>query len=666
VTNNMRHRLAQSGNLARALVVFSILLGFSPFSFSQNLLTNPGFENNTNGWTLERDASAQYTESGGRSGSRLTHWSSRSAYQAETRQTVTGLSAGTYRLSAYTIGGNTAGAWLWAYCNGQSFSTPIPPSAWNSWTQVSVDNIQVTGTSCVVGITTENSDWTSIDDVVFEPVSVSPGGNTDNAGGNSEILIEENATGFCSVDGTVDSNHDGFTGSGFANTANVKGNSGEWRVQVPAGESYQLEWRYANASGTNRAGSVEVNGKAIATVDFPSTGTWDTWSVATANIPLHAGENSIRLVANSGEGLGNIDSLKVTGNNPQAVDCSGSSGNSDNSSVFRPDYILGADISWTQEQESIGGTYRDQGQTKSIERILVDHGFNYVRLRAFVCPQCPGGYLDHLYSGAGPTEHWNDTAHTIEMAKRVKTCGMGVFLDLHLSDNWASIGHQERPSQWQGMSDAQIRAASYNYTKGVLDQMVAAGVKPDMVQCGNENNSHVAGYSTNNWAGFSGVMNSCLQAVRDTDPEIVTVVQHGRPRPDGGFASWVDKIFGSNPPIDADVVCGSTYGTTNNGGDWWDMFNYVINKTGKPVMSCEYTDQRRDLVNDTFLSMPNNKGWGTFIWEPTVYSKKKPFSYSNGVFSTNSSMDEYARIARKAGLPVPSTPAAKLQGTTCR
>src|SRR5690606_17543080 len=65
-----------------------------------------------------------------------------------------------------------------------------------------------------------------------------------------------------------------------------------------------------------------------------------------------------------------------------------------------PSFILGADISWTLEQESGGAVFKDGNTTKSIERIFVDHGFNYVRLRTFVCPDCPGGYADvPSYSG---------------------------------------------------------------------------------------------------------------------------------------------------------------------------------------------------------------------------------------------------------------------------
>jgi len=315
--HDIKHRLVQRWKLVASMAFFSTLLAFSPYSFSQNLLTNPGFESGTSGWTLDGDASAQFTESNGRSGSRLTHWSSSSSYTAETRQTVTGLAAGSYRLSVYTVGGETSGAWLWADCDGQSFSTPIPSSPWGSWAQVVVDNIPVSGGSCALGITTENSEWSSFDDVVFEWVS---------GGGPSEIVIEE-GTGFCDVDGSVDSDHSGYNGSGFANTDNAAGNGVDWRVQVSAAGNYELEWRYANASENNRAGSVVVNGNAVATVDFPSTGAWETWAVATATIPLDAGENTIRLEAVSGEGLGNIDSLSVTGDSPQAVSCGNNSGN---------------------------------------------------------------------------------------------------------------------------------------------------------------------------------------------------------------------------------------------------------------------------------------------------------------------------------------------------
>ncbi|WP_437756803.1 glycosyl hydrolase 53 family protein [Sorangium sp. So ce1389] len=357
----------------------------------------------------------------------------------------------------------------------------------------------------------------------------------------------------------------------------------------------------------------------------------------------------------------------ATGGTSTSGGASGSGGaGSGTGDIFNPPYILGADISWTLEQESLGRSYRDEGQTRSIERILVDQGFNFVRLRTFVCPDCPGGYTSELYSGARPTEAFCDTAHTIAMAKRVKACGMGVFLDFHMSDTWASIGHQNVPSAWAGMNPSQMQEAAYDHIKGVLDEMVAAGVKPDMVQVGNETNSRMSGVSMSNWASFSGLVNAGIRAVRETDPNIIVWAQHGRPRPDGNFRPWVDAHLTNDPPIDVDGICGSTYGTTNNGQDWREEFGYIINTHNLPVMSCEYTDNRRDLINSIMREFPNKMGRGTFLWEPTQYGDRKLFDFSNSAYTTNDNMDAYARLAESYGLPVPSTPAAELQGTTCQ
>lgn len=344
----------------------------------------------------------------------------------------------------------------------------------------------------------------------------------------------------------------------------------------------------------------------------------------------------------------------------------GSGGSGGTGEIFNPPYILGADISWTLEQESFGATYVDGGVTKSVERIFVDHGFNYVRLRTFVCPDCPDGYTSALYSGASASEAFCDTEHTIAMAKRVKACGMGIFLDFHMSDTWASIGHQYMPSEWEGMNPSQRQTAAYNHVKDVLDQMVAAGVKPDMVQVGNETNSKMSGIAMSNWAEFSGLVNSGIKAVRDTDPNISVWAQHGRPRPDGNFRPWVDDYLGNSPAIDADGICGSTYGTTNNGDDWRGEFGYVVSEYGLPVMSCEYTDNRRELINSVMRALPDKKGRGTFLWEPTAYSEYTLFDRSGGKFTANSRMAAYGPLAESYGLPVPSTPASELEGTTCK
>ncbi len=141
------------------------------------------------------------------------------------------------------------------------------------------------------------------------------------------IRIQENTTGFCSVDGSVDNNNSGFTGSGFANTDNAVGNAIEWRIRVPASGTYRLTWRQANGV-SNRPASVFSNGQRLASnVSFNNTGSFTSWATVSVNVQLAAGEHLIRLQAEASGGLANIDYLEVTGNNPSAVSCGGGNPN---------------------------------------------------------------------------------------------------------------------------------------------------------------------------------------------------------------------------------------------------------------------------------------------------------------------------------------------------
>lgn len=313
---NIRCRFLQNWKLAHLLVIFPTLLAFSSHSFAQNLVTNPGFENGTSGWTLDENASAQYTESSGRSGDRLTHWSSDASYSANTNQTISGLASGTYRLSTYTVGGATSSAWLWAYCDGNSYSSPIPSAGWGNWTEVAVEGIEVNGGSCQIGITTEDSEWSSFDDVVFEQVS---------GGEPVEVVIEEDA-GFCGVDGSVDSNHSGYNGSGFANTDNTTGTGVDWQVEVSQAGSYTLQWRYANGGGSGRPGDVYIDGQVeYQGVSFPTTGSWSSWAASdTVELWLNEGSHTVRIEAGTSAGLGNVDSFTMTGNGVSPEACGSS------------------------------------------------------------------------------------------------------------------------------------------------------------------------------------------------------------------------------------------------------------------------------------------------------------------------------------------------------
>lgn len=135
------------------------------------------------------------------------------------------------------------------------------------------------------------------------------------------LVLQENEVGFIGVfQGTIDNNHEGYTGTGFANTNNAVGQYIEWSVYAPKAGTYHLQWRFANGTTTDRTATVTVGGVAQAVgVSFPGQGTnnWATWVLTSSvPVPLQAGHNRIQLIAETSGGLANIDWMAVSGASP--------------------------------------------------------------------------------------------------------------------------------------------------------------------------------------------------------------------------------------------------------------------------------------------------------------------------------------------------------------
>jgi len=130
---------------------------------------------------------------------------------------------------------------------------------------------------------------------------------------SAALVLQESEPGFCGVDGTVDSDNAGFTGSGYANSDNALGVSILWSVDVPTAGPRDVVLRFANASTNPRDGELEVNGVPTGVVvAFPPTGAWTDWTTSMpVTVTLEAGINQIALTATTDEGLANIDYLSI-------------------------------------------------------------------------------------------------------------------------------------------------------------------------------------------------------------------------------------------------------------------------------------------------------------------------------------------------------------------
>jgi hypothetical protein len=111
---------------------------------------------------------------------------------------------------------------------------------------------------------------------------------------------------------TVDSDHAGFSGTGFVNTANEVGSWVEWQVTAAQAGPAAVAVRFANGTTTSRPMDVTVNGALVLDdFPFPSTSTWTGWTTTSMTLNLGAGANSIRLTSSTAGGGPNLDYLEV-------------------------------------------------------------------------------------------------------------------------------------------------------------------------------------------------------------------------------------------------------------------------------------------------------------------------------------------------------------------
>ena len=129
-----------------------------------------------------------------------------------------------------------------------------------------------------------------------------------DGGGSGDPVRYEAEDAAATCDGTIDSNHAGYSGSGFCNSRNAVGAAAQFTVNADSAGTATVEIRFANGS-TARGADVVVNGSTVASTSFQNTGAWSAWSIKTVEVPLNAGDNTIRLVATGSGGLPNIDSL---------------------------------------------------------------------------------------------------------------------------------------------------------------------------------------------------------------------------------------------------------------------------------------------------------------------------------------------------------------------
>ncbi|MEV0347572.1 PQQ-dependent sugar dehydrogenase [Nonomuraea sp. NPDC050680] len=219
----------------------------------------------------------------------------------------------------WTINAPSAGTATLAfrYANGTSANRPSDISVngtvvaaarafnattnWDTWATVTLTAPVVAGTNTI------------------KATASTAGGNPNWDYLEAEVASSSNFTDYQAESGTisqgvVESNHEGYTGSGFVNYDNVAGSYVEFAVSAASAGPQTLTFRFANGTTVDRPMSVTVNGTSIAAgQSFPGTGAWTTWQEISLNATLNAGANTIRATGTTANGGPNLDRLRVSG-----------------------------------------------------------------------------------------------------------------------------------------------------------------------------------------------------------------------------------------------------------------------------------------------------------------------------------------------------------------
>ncbi len=273
-------------------------------------------------------------------------------------------------------------------------------------------------------------------------------------------------------------------------------------------------------------------------------------------------------------------------------------------------FVMGSDLSYVNQIEDAGGTYKVDGIPKDPFSIFKQIGNNTVRVRLWHNPQwelpiTKGKLYSDIY----------DVEKTI---RRAKQAGMAINLDLHYSDDWSDPNQQPTPDAWKNLPISTLKDTVYNYTLNVLNYLRSKDLVPEMVQVGNENNFGMlwpvgkvdTSKKDNQWTNFGILLNSGIKAVRDfskTSPIKPQIILHVAQLQ---FANWwATNIAEKGGVSDYDILGLSHYykwSTVNNMQAIGDTIRLLRNRFHKKIMIVEtafpFTNENADGYSNLFYS----------------------------------------------------------------
>lgn len=278
-------------------------------------------------------------------------------------------------------------------------------------------------------------------------------------------------------------------------------------------------------------------------------------------------------------------------------------------------HYVGGDISLLPTYEANGAWYMDGNNERITDMLgyLKAQGLNSLRVRLFVDPS--KATADEKGQGVR-----QDLEYVKTLGQRIKAAGFSLLLDFHYSDTWADPKQQITPESWQGLTDDQLKAKIYDYTKDCLQQMVAAGATPDFIQTGNEisygmlwgardasSSQLKKAYPDDapSWNRLLGLLGQAAAACREVCPQAKLIIHSEFVR----NISLLQKFYKGLNSADYDIVGLSYYPYYHGGLSQLELaLNWLANNIDKDVMIVEtgyyYAWQPTDISYDLSSTWP--------------------------------------------------------------
>jgi arabinogalactan endo-1,4-beta-galactosidase len=197
---------------------------------------------------------------------------------------------------------------------------------------------------------------------------------------------------------------------------------------------------------------------------------------------------------------------------------------------------------------------------------------------------------------------------------------MRLLIDFHYSDSWADPGKQFTPAAWADLSFDDLVKTMHDWTRDAVAAMKTAGVSPDMVQVGNEITPGLMtdrGGSARDWPHLARLLEAGISGVKAVDPAIRVMLHIDRGGDNPSARRWVDAALQQG--LAFDVLGLSCYERWHGPpAGWKQNFDDLASRYRSLTFVMAEVDAHTHEANEIMRGLPDGRGLGTFIWEPTA------------------------------------------------